>query len=273
MTDKYLSKEIEIEQLHAYIRSYDLTLQEQGFSPYSPNNVILGTMILWVGWMFFNGGSSLALAKDGWKSAALAMVNTIIAPSSAGVTAFFTRKYITGENHEYRLDFNSIANGLLAGAVSITAGCADVEPYAAFIIGILGAFVYSTACVIMRKLQIDDPVEATQVHGFCGVWGVLAMGLFNKEKGLLYGGGGKLLGANALGCVCIIAWTAAVSGIYFFTLKHFGLLRLSQSDELLGGDVHYFAPIEFRGKISSYTKGLALTKLNTSFGKSPAKVP
>ena len=120
-------------------------------------------MILWVGWMFFNGGSSLGLTdeNDGWTKASLAMVNTIVAPSAAGLCSFFTRKYITGENHEYRLDFDAIANGILAGAVSITAGCADVEPWAAFIIGILGSFVYSSACVLLKKLQIDDPVEAT----------------------------------------------------------------------------------------------------------------
>lgn len=204
-------------------------------------------MILWVGWMFFNGGSSLGLSDpaDGWTKASLAMVNTIIAPSTAGITSFFTRKYITGENLEYRLDFDAIANGLLGGAVSITAGCADVEPWAAFVIGILGSFVYSSACVLLRKLEIDDPVEATQVHGFCGLWGCLALGLFHTEKGLFYGGGGKLLGANALGCLCIAVWTSAVSSIYFFTLRHFNVLRLSTSDELLGGDVHYFAPIKF----------------------------
>jgi len=82
-------------------------------------------------------------------------------PSVAGLTSFFTRKYITGENFEYRLDFDAIANGILAGAVSITAGCADVEPWAAFIIGILGSFIYSSAVVLLRTLEIDDPVEAT----------------------------------------------------------------------------------------------------------------
>lgn len=104
--------------------------------------------------MFFNGGSSLGLSdpNDGWTKASLAMVNTIIAPSAAGITSFFTRKYITGQNHEYRLDFNAIGNGILAGAVSITAGCADVEPWAALIIGILGAFVYCFAVLLLEKL-------------------------------------------------------------------------------------------------------------------------
>lgn len=155
--------EIEIEHLHSYIRTYGLTLDERGFSAYSPNNIVLGTMILWVGWMFFNGGSSLGLTDsvDGWPKASLAMTNTIIAPSAAGITSFFTRKYVTGQNKEYRLDFSAIGNGILAGAVSITAGCADVEPWAAFIIGILGAFVYSLACLLLEKLEVDDPIEAT----------------------------------------------------------------------------------------------------------------
>lgn len=73
-------------------------MSDRGFAAHSPNNVVLGTLILWVGWMFFNGGSSLGLSSptDGWTKASLAMVNTIIAPSSAGITTFFTRKYITG---------------------------------------------------------------------------------------------------------------------------------------------------------------------------------
>ena len=88
------------------------------------------------------------------------MVNTIIAPSAAGILTFFTRKHITGENKEFRLDFCAITNGLLAGAVSITAGCADVKPWAAFVIGIFGSLVYSGSCVLLKKLKVDDPIEA-----------------------------------------------------------------------------------------------------------------
>ena len=128
LTDKFLKGDIEIEHLHSFIRIYGTTLDDRGFAVSNPSNVAFGTMILWVGWMFFNGGSSLGLSDpdDGWTKASLAMVNTIIAPSSCGILTFFTRKYITNENKEFRLDFAAITNGLLAGAVSITAGCADV---------------------------------------------------------------------------------------------------------------------------------------------------
>jgi Amt family ammonium transporter len=155
-----MNKEIEIEHVHAFIRTYQLTLDEKGFAGSSPNSVVLGTLILWVGWMFFNGGSSLTINDDGWKAAGKAMVNTIIAPSAAGLFTFLTRKHITGQNTDHRLDFGALTNGLLAGCVSITASCAFVEPWAAIVIGIIGSVIYSLACVLLEKFEIDDPLEA-----------------------------------------------------------------------------------------------------------------
>jgi len=106
------------------------------------------------------------------------MVNTIVAPSAAGLFTFLTRKHITGQNKEHRLDFGALTNGLLAGCVSITASCADVEQWAAIIIGIIGSIIYSSACLMTEKLKIDDPIEAFQVHGCCGMWGVIAFAFF-----------------------------------------------------------------------------------------------
>jgi len=88
------------------------------------------------------------------------MVNTVIAPSAAGLFTFMTRKYITGQNKDHRLDFGALTNGLLAGCVSITAGCAEVEPWAAIVIGLIGSVIYSLACLLLEKLKIDDPLEA-----------------------------------------------------------------------------------------------------------------
>lgn len=110
--------------------------------------------------MFFNGGSSLTINGGGWKSAAKAMVNTILAPSAAGLFTFVTRKHITGQNKDHRLDFGALTNGLLAGCVSVTASCAAIEPWAAIVIGLVGSVVYSGACVLMEKFEIDDPLEA-----------------------------------------------------------------------------------------------------------------
>ena len=75
--------------------------------------------------------------------------------------------------------------GLLGGLVSITASCNNVTHWSAIVIGTVGAFVYIFACVFMIKFKIDDPVEASQVHGFCGLWGVIAVGFFDKTTGLI----------------------------------------------------------------------------------------
>jgi len=95
------------------------------------------------------------------------------------------------------MDFPALTNGILAGLVGVTAACDCVAPWAAFVIGILASITYSTACRVMNKLKIDDPLDATQVHGCCGILGVLMVAFFDQENGIFYGGenAGKLLGA------------------------------------------------------------------------------
>lgn len=88
------------------------------------------------------------------------MTNTVLAPSAAGLFTFLTRKHITGQNKDHRLDFGALTNGILAGCVSITASCAAVTPWAAIAIGILGSIFYSLACRLLETLEIDDPLEA-----------------------------------------------------------------------------------------------------------------
>ena len=120
------------------------------------------------------------------------MINTALAPSSAGLFTFFTRKYITGQTRDIRLDFKGITNGILAGCVSITGCSGYVESWAAIVIGIIGSIVYSLGCLLLEKLNIDDPIEAFQVHGLCGLWGTLAVAIFHTDKGLVYGVEGSL---------------------------------------------------------------------------------
>ena len=119
-------------------------------------------------------------------------MNTILAPSAGGLFTFFTRKYITGEKRDVRLDFQGLTNGMLAGLVCITASCDSVESWAAVVIGIIGSIVYSLGCLLLEKLNIDDPIEAFQVHGLCGLWGTLAVAIFDEDKGLVYGVEGSL---------------------------------------------------------------------------------
>jgi Amt family ammonium transporter len=88
------------------------------------------------------------------------MVNTILAPSACGLITLYLRKQITGENKDTRLDYAAFTNGILAGCVSITAGCNDMEPWAAIVVGSIASVVYCSSCVLIKRLQIDDPLDA-----------------------------------------------------------------------------------------------------------------
>ena len=209
----------------------------------------MGTLILWLGWLMFNAGSSAAVVGAGGSAAKIAIVNTIISPSAAGIFTFLTKKHITGQGTIMRMDFPALTNGILAGLVAITAACDVVAPWAAFVIGILGSLTYSLACKAMDAMKIDDPLDATQVHGCCGVLGVVVVAFFDQEKGIFYGGenGWSILGVQLLACLCIIVWVGGTSAMFFFVANKLNVLRLHKNDELLGGDLYYFGPIRFEG--------------------------
>lgn len=187
-----MSKEWDILRVHEFVKSYNEKLDNKNFSSHSPQQAVLGTLLLWLGWLCFNAGSSLGLVSaDGdaiYLSAERAIMNTILAPASGGLFTFVTRKYITGEKKDQRMDFQGLTNGILAGLVAITASCDCVESWAAVIIGIIGSVTYSVACLVMTKLQVDDPLEAFQVHGACGIMGCVVLAFFKMEVGIFYGG-------------------------------------------------------------------------------------
>ena len=79
-------------------------------------------------------------------------------------------------------------NAILAGLVAITASCNNVSLWSAVVIGIIGSVVYNLSGKLMFRWKIDDPIEASQIHGFTGIWGVVAVGIFDLDKGLLYSG-------------------------------------------------------------------------------------
>jgi ammonium transporter, Amt family len=142
-------------------------------------------------------------------------------------------------------DVGMTGNGLLAGLVGITAGCAAVTPQAALIIGaVAGVLVVFAVDFIERVLRVDDPVGAVSVHGICGAWGVLAVGLFARsdaegfwKQGLFYGGGADQLVSQVIGIVAITAWVSITAFILFFAIKATIGLRVSEDEELAGLDV------------------------------------
>merc|ERR1711972_392466 len=104
----------------------------------------------------------------------------------------------------------------------------------------IGACIFLGASALLKKLKIDDPLDAFAVHGSCGAWGVLAVAFFNSSDGIFYGGeeAGMLLGWQLCGIVSIAAWTGGISVITFLALKNAKLLRVSEEEERLGSDEH-----------------------------------
>ena len=129
-------------------------------------------------------------------------------------------------------------NGVLAGLVAITAPCATVGPVSALIIGgVAGVLVVLSVLFIDRVLRVDDPVGAVSVHGVCGAWGTLSVGLFNVGEGLLTGGGAGLLGIQALGVFAGFVWAFTMGLVMFFLIKKTIGLRVTEEEELRGLDI------------------------------------
>ena len=195
----------------------------------------LGVFILWFGWYGFNAGSTLS-GTDG--SIAFIAVTTTLAAAAGAIAAMGSSWIAFGKP-----DPSMSLNGALAGLVGITAGCAVVSPAGSLIIGLIaGILVVGAVEFIDKKLKIDDPVGAISVHGVCGVWGTLAVGLFATGKGgdftgLLYGGGIAQLGVQALGVAAVFGWVFITAGLLFMAIKAIVGLRVSESAELAGLDI------------------------------------
>ncbi len=187
----------------------------------------LGVFILWFGWYGFNG----AAAADG-NALGKIFATTTVAPAMATVVAMIFTWVKNGKP-----DVSMSLNGSLAGLVAITAGCNNVDIIGALIIGaIAGVIVCVAVYFIENTLKVDDPVGAVAVHGCCGFFGTLAVGFFDINDGLFYGGGFKLLGIQLLGIVCIALWTIVTVFILFTIIKKTIGIRVSAEEEIKGLD-------------------------------------
>jgi len=188
----------------------------------------LGCFILWFAWYGFNG----AAASDPAQMAKI-LGTTTLAPAFAtlAVLIFTWLKY-------GKPDVSMCLNGSLAGLVGITAGCANVDAVGAIIIGIAdGLLVCFGVWFVENVLKVDDPVGAVAVHGFNGLWGTVAAGLFDINNGLFYGGGAHLLGIQCLGVAAVGIYTAIFIGIIFTVMDKIWGLRVSAEEELTGLDL------------------------------------
>ena len=187
----------------------------------------LGVFILWFGWYGFNG----AAATDTMQLSQIFAITTV-APAVATVSAMIFTWIRNGKP-----DVSMSLNGSLAGLVAVTAGCANVDVIGSFIIGaVAGVLVCVAVYFIEDKLKVDDPVGAVAVHGCNGIWGTIAVGLFDYKDGLFYGGGVHHLLIQLLGIVCIAGWTIVTMTIVFLIIKKTNGLRVSEDEEIKGLD-------------------------------------
>ena len=178
----------------------------------------LGCLILWIGWFGFNPGSELAATAN----VPYIAVTTNLAAAAGGVTATFTSWIKDGKP-----DLSMIINGILAGLVGITAGCADVSYLSAVIIGAIAGIIVVFSVAFFDSIKIDDPVGATSVHLVCGIWGTLAVGIF---------GTGNIV-TQLIGILAIGAFTVIFSAIVWGLLKVVMGIRVHEEEELRGLDI------------------------------------
>ena len=202
-------------------------------NPMPAHNLVLstiGALILWFGWYGFNGGSVGRLTNGGIDIAAKSFVTTTISTAGAGLLVYWIESYLSGVR-----DLPPLLNGILAGLVSITAGADCVDTYAAFIIGVIGAFTYCMGYRYVLRQGIDDPLNAFALHGLCGVWGILAVGIFANgdnggTTGLLYGNPMQIVW-QLLGAIVVSVWSAVTSYICFQGIDYCVGLRVFLSEE------------------------------------------
>ena len=196
--------------------------------------VITGCFILLVGWFGFNPGSQLGADPVIGRIA----TTTLLAGTAGAVVAMFAT-WVKGKP-----DVAMTGNGLLAGLVGVTAGCYAVTTVGAVIIGAISGLLVVWSVHLFDKFKIDDPVGAISVHGVCGAFGTIAVGLFSNEssegfisKGLFYGGGTDQLVSQIIGVVAIGTFVLVATTILFAVIKRTIGLRVSAEEELAGLDM------------------------------------
>ncbi|WP_145362198.1 ammonium transporter [Stratiformator vulcanicus] len=189
----------------------------------------LGVFILLIGWFGFNPGSVLAMyGKSSTELVMLVAVNTLLGAAAGGVVSTFIAWGLFGKP-----DLSMALNGILGGLVGVTANCDGVSNLVAIIIGAVAGALVVAGVLMLDKLKIDDPVGAWPVHGLCGIWGCLAIGIFPTT----YDEGVGTIGAQLTGIVAYCGWAFVTMLILFSILKAIGFLRVTAEEEEKGLDI------------------------------------
>ncbi len=209
----------------------------------------LGCFILAFGWFGFNPGSTLGISGNGTLRASIVAVATMLASASGAIAAMLYTWLVNKKP-----DPSMMMNGLLAGLVAITAPSGFVSPLSGFLIGaVAGVLVVISISFIDRVLKVDDPVGAISVHGTCGLWGQIAVGIFadgtmnyggTVVKGVIAGDASQLV-AQLIGGVVAFAWAFGVSWLFFKALDAVIGMRVSPEEELKGLDIPELGQIAY----------------------------
>jgi Amt family ammonium transporter len=216
----------------------------------APHDLILGAvggLILWFGWYGFNPGSTLS-AMD-FEGIGRVAANTTLAACAAGLVAMAVAYSM---NKTWDISFT--VNGFLAGLVAITCPCYWVSPTGSILLGAVAGVIVVAGAELLEFLRIDDPIGAVPVHGMCGIWGTLSLGLFASGqygvtgpfaadnaaplRGLFYGGGTQVLAAQLVGSLIVTVSTFTVAYAVMKVVNAMGLLRVSNEGEAIGLDLH-----------------------------------
>jgi Amt family ammonium transporter len=232
----------------------------------------MGVFILWLGWFGFNPGSTTAIS--GGNFAYIAITTNMAAATGALGALFFSWILFKKPDTSFAL------NGALAGLVTVTAGCDVLSVGGAALAGAIGGCLCVLAVLFFDRIKVDDPVGAISVHGVCGAWGTLAVGLLasptaaansGQLAGLFYGGGTTLLIAQLWGVATAFVWAFSVSMGIFLLIKYTLGLRVSEQEELEGLDIHehgmHAYPPSF---VADTASGLPAFGASPSYGTAPA---
>lgn len=153
---------------------------EKKFKINSVMDVTAGTLILWLGWLYFNGGSTSTMYASRDNSTCKIIMNTLVSAGAASITHAYLKPLCLGTYSKYaKHDFFAACDGLICGLVAITASCNNVEVWAAFVIGIVSSPVFIAGMLTVKALKIDDPINAAALHTSTGMWGLIAVGVFD----------------------------------------------------------------------------------------------
>jgi Amt family ammonium transporter len=268
-------------------RFYDedgVPLEEpKAMGPHSVTLQFLGTFGLWFGWYGFNPGSTLKISTaELGDVASLVAVNTTLGAAAGALSGMFTSTILDErKTGVYQWDTTAAMNGCLTGLVGITAGCATVEPWAAFIIGLVSGWVYLAASALILRFKIDDAVDAIPVHMFGGAWGVISTGLFTNANRLAVAGGSTdnigwfyewgrgsgnftLIGIQLLAVLFVFGWTAGIFTPFCLVLKFLNWLRIDPLEEEVGMDIsrHKGPAYESQGSSAEAIRELSASRRN-----------